>query len=223
MGETDVVNFHGRFVWYELITTDMEAAKTFYTKVMGWGALDASVPGRAYTLFTAGNVLVSGLMDLPEDARKMGGKPSWLGYVGVNDVDAAADRIKHLGGAVHVPPTDVPNISRFSIFADPQTARLALFKWLKPGQEQPAELDATGPRRLARVARRRLGKGVGFLRRAFWLAKSGRRYRRDGHVSAVLRRRADDRRHAHQAPDDPGSPFGFIISTSATSMRRRSA
>jgi predicted enzyme related to lactoylglutathione lyase len=144
MGEADVVNFHGRFAWYELATTEMEAAKTFYTKVMGWGALDASVPGRAYTLFTAGDVLVSGLMDLPEDARKMGGNPSWLGYVGVNDVDATADRIMRLGGAVHVPPTDVPNISRFSIFTDPQTARLALFKWLNPGREQPSAPDGLG-------------------------------------------------------------------------------
>ena len=67
-----MVNFHGRFAWYELVTTDVEAAKAFYTNVMGWGALDASVPGRAYTLFTAGNASVSGLMDLPEDARQMG-------------------------------------------------------------------------------------------------------------------------------------------------------
>jgi uncharacterized protein len=139
-----VVNSHGRFAWYELVTTDVEAAKVFYTTVMGWGALDASVPGRAYTLFTAGNALVSGLMDLPEDAGKMGANPSWLGYVGVNDVDATADRIKRLGGAVHVPPTDIPNISRFSIFTDPQTARLALFKWLKPGGEQPSALDGPG-------------------------------------------------------------------------------
>ena len=139
-----MVNCHGRFAWYELLTTDVKAAKTFYTKVMGWGALDASVPGRAYTLFTVGNALVSGLMDLPEDVRKMGGNPSWLGYVGVNDVDAAADRIKRLGGAVHVPPTDVPSISRFSIFTDPQTATLALFKWLTPGQEQPSALDGLG-------------------------------------------------------------------------------
>jgi predicted enzyme related to lactoylglutathione lyase len=139
-----VVNFHGRFAWYELATTDVKAAKTFYTKVMGWGALDASVPGRAYTLFTAGNALVSGLMDLPEDARKMGGNPSWLGYVEVNDVDASADRIKRLGGAVHVPPMDVPNISRFSIFTDPQTARLALFKGLTPDREQPSALDGLG-------------------------------------------------------------------------------
>ncbi|MGB6351056.1 MAG: VOC family protein [Pseudolabrys sp.] len=139
-----MVNSHGRFTWYELITTDMEAAKAFYTKVMGWGVLDASIPGRAYTLFTIGRVPVSGMMDLPGEARKMGGKPSWIGYVGVDNVDGAADQIKRLGGVVHVPPTDVSNISRFSIFADPQTARLALFKWQKPGQDQPAELDALG-------------------------------------------------------------------------------
>jgi predicted enzyme related to lactoylglutathione lyase len=74
----------------------------------------------------------------------MGGKPSWVGYVEVDDVDATANRIKRLGGVVHVPPTDVSNISRFSIFSDPQAARLALFKWLNPGQDQPAELGAPG-------------------------------------------------------------------------------
>jgi len=139
-----VANSHGRFAWYELITTDVEAAKAFYTNVIGWGTLDASAPGRVYTLFTAGKALVSGLMDLPEDARKMGGKPSWVGYVEVDDVDATANRIKRLGGVVHVPPTDVSNISRFSIFSDPQAARLALFKWLNHGQDRPAELDAPG-------------------------------------------------------------------------------
>ena len=29
-GEADVVNADGRFVWYELMTTDLEAAKAFY-------------------------------------------------------------------------------------------------------------------------------------------------------------------------------------------------
>src|SRR5262249_8859580 len=62
----------------------------------------------------------------------------------VNDVDATADRIKELGGAVHVPPTDIPNISRFSVAVDPQMATIALFKWLKGGQEQPPALYAPG-------------------------------------------------------------------------------
>ena len=139
-----MANSHGRFVWYELMTSDVDAAKVFYADVVGWSTKDVSMPGMAYTIFTAGSASASGLLDLPADARKMGARPNWIGYVGVNDVDATADRIEQLGGTVYVPPRDIPNISRFSVVADPQMATLALFKWLKPGQEQPAELRAPG-------------------------------------------------------------------------------
>src|SRR4029450_4599398 len=115
-----MLNSQGRFVWYELMTTDMDAAKAFYAEVVGWATQDASKPGMAYTLFTPGGTPVSGLMGLSEDARKLGLRPSWLGYVGVNDVDATADRIKELGGAVDVPPTDIANISRVSVAGDPR-------------------------------------------------------------------------------------------------------
>jgi len=138
-----MVDNPGRFTWYELITTDMAAAKAFYAEVVGWGAQDASTPDLAYTLFAAGSARISGLMDLPEDGRKMGATPRWMGYVGVDDVDAAADRIKRLGGAVYVPPTN-SNIGRISVVADPQTATLALVKGLKPGQRQPAEFGKPG-------------------------------------------------------------------------------
>src|SRR5262245_65887591 len=110
---------HGRFVWYELATTDREAAKAFYTEVVGWGTQDASMPGVAYTLFTAGGASVSGLMDLPEDVRAMGFRPSRLGYVGGNDVDGTAELIQQLGGALQVPPKDVPNSSPIQIAVSP--------------------------------------------------------------------------------------------------------
>lgn len=142
--DTGMANSHGRFVWYELMTSDVDAAKIFYADVVGWGTKDASMPGMAYTIFTAGSASACGLLDLAADAKKMGARPNWIGYVGVNDVDATADRIEQLGGTVYVPPRDIPNISRFSVVADPQKATLALFKWLKPGQEKPAELGAPG-------------------------------------------------------------------------------
>jgi uncharacterized protein len=137
-------NPHGRFVWYELMTTDMGIARSFYASVVGWGAQDASMPGSAYSLFSIGNFPVSGLVNMPEDARRTGVTPRWTGYVGVDDVDAAVALIRRLGGAVHVPPTDVPNISRFSIVADPQMASLALVKGLKSGQAQSAAPGALG-------------------------------------------------------------------------------
>jgi hypothetical protein len=131
-----LVSSHGRFVWHELTTTDMKSAKAFYASVVGWGARGASMPGSAYSLFTIGDSPVTGLMNMPEEARRTGVTPRWTGYVGVDDVDAAVERIKQLGGAVYVPPMDVPNISRFSVVADPQMATLALVKGAKTSQAQ---------------------------------------------------------------------------------------
>jgi uncharacterized protein len=139
-----MVDSRGRFVWYELMTTDMEAAQAFYTKVVGWGTEDVSTPGMAYILFTVEGSSIGGLMALPEDAKKIGERSSWIGYVGVDDVDAAAERIERLGGAVHVPPRNILNISRFSVVADPQMATLALVQWLTPRRELPAEPSAPG-------------------------------------------------------------------------------
>ncbi len=135
-----MLNSHGRFVWYELMTTHPEAAKVFYAKVVGWGTVDASMGRIPYIVFTAGEASVCGLMNLPEEAQRMGAAPRWVGYVGVDNVDAAAERIRRLGGVVHLPPTDVPNISRFAVVADPQMAVFALSQWPRPGQEQPAAL-----------------------------------------------------------------------------------
>ena len=142
-GETGLVDHHGRFAWYELITADPAGARAFYTTVVGWGAQDASTSDLAYTLLTSEGVPVAGLMDLPEDARKMGATPRWMGYVSVKDTDATADRIRRLGGAVYVPPTD-SNIGRIAVVADPQTATLGLVKGLKAGQQQPADLGKPG-------------------------------------------------------------------------------
>jgi uncharacterized protein len=134
----------GRFVWYELMTTDTQAAKGFYTKVVGWGAQDASMPGMSYTMFTAGETPVSGLMNLPDDAKKAGAPPSWIGYVGVADVDASVKKVERLGGSVHVPPRDIPNIGRFAAVADPQGAALALFKGANPDSTSPAAPSTPG-------------------------------------------------------------------------------
>ena len=122
----------------------MQAAKTFYAAVVGWGTRDASMGGLPSTVFTAAGASVSGMMELPRNARKRGERPMWIGYVCVDDVDATADRIRHLGGTVHVPPQDILFASRFSVVSDPQMATFALFKWHSSGQEQPVNPLAPG-------------------------------------------------------------------------------
>jgi uncharacterized protein len=139
-----VVDYQGRFVWYELMTTDVAAARTFYGKVVGWGVQDASMPGLAYTFFTTRNAFASGLLGIPTEARNEGATPRWIGYVAVDDVDAAVDRIRRLGGAVRVRPTDLVDTSRFAVVADPQMASPALVKWLKPRRQPLGEADEPG-------------------------------------------------------------------------------
>jgi predicted enzyme related to lactoylglutathione lyase len=138
-----LVDQPARFAWYELLTTDVAAASDFYGKVVGWGAADASTPELAYTVLTAGEVQVGGLMDLPEEGRRQGATPRWLGYVAVDDIDATASQIRRRGGAVLLPPTD-SNIGRVSVVADPQKATFALVEGLTYGPQQPGGLDELG-------------------------------------------------------------------------------
>ena len=102
------------FTWYELMTTDVAAAATFYRDVVGWGTQEASTSKLPYKLFATGEVPTAGLMELPEEGRKMGARPRWMGYVGVSDVHVAVGRIRRLGGAVYVPPIDT-NIGMISV------------------------------------------------------------------------------------------------------------
>jgi predicted enzyme related to lactoylglutathione lyase len=141
IGGTNMAASQGRFAWYELMTTDTAAAKAFYGKVVGWGTQvpPTSLPGMEYTLFTSGDIPAAGLMNQPEEAKRMGAPPSWLGYVAVDDVDATAEKVKRLGGAVHVPPMDIPGICRFTVLADPLMATFAVLKFANPSQGEPAQ------------------------------------------------------------------------------------
>ena len=105
------------FIWYELMTTDVAAAETFYKNVVGWRP--EPFAGMDYVVFNAGERAVAGLMLLPEEAKAMGTPPCWLGYIHANDVDAATASLKKAGGAVHKEPSDIPEVGRFSVVADP--------------------------------------------------------------------------------------------------------
>lgn len=138
------MNTEGSFVWYELMTTDTEAAEAFYRDVVGWGAADAGVPDISYTLFSAGEGPVAGMMALPKEACDSGARPGWMGYVAVGDVDASAAEVTRAGGNVHRPPNDIPGVGRFAIVADPQGATLALFKAVQECEGPPPAQTALG-------------------------------------------------------------------------------
>lgn len=132
-----------RFVWYELMTSDAAAAEAFYRQAIGWQTADAGMPGMKYTILSAGETGIAGLMALPDDAAARGVPPNWTGYIGVADVDAMAERVRGAGGAVHHPPEDIPGVGRFAVVADPHGAVFCLFKGNM--DEQPPQPPAGTP------------------------------------------------------------------------------
>jgi predicted enzyme related to lactoylglutathione lyase len=113
-------NQHGDFIWYELLTSDPDAAADFYGGVVGWRSRSFAGSVHGYRIFSSDDSDIAGLMSIPPEAAAAGMRPCWLGYIGVDDVDATAAQIVEAGGTQHVPPTDIPDIGRFAMLADPQ-------------------------------------------------------------------------------------------------------
>jgi uncharacterized protein len=124
-GEETMPNPDGDHIWYELLTTDPDRAADFYAKVVRWKVRDSGQPGIDYRLWSAPDADVGGLMKLPDGANM---PPIWLGYVGVADVDSKAAKVEELGGAVHMPPRDIPGVGRFAMVGDPQGAIFFLMR-----------------------------------------------------------------------------------------------
>ena len=134
----------GTFVWHELMVPTPSAAPSFYTGVTGWGTQKFDGP-MDYTMWTVGPAPIGGLMALPPELAANGVPPHWLHYVAVTDVDATAKKAESLGGHVNVPPTDIPDVGRFAVLADPQGAVFAIYKSDQsapaPGKPRPGEFS----------------------------------------------------------------------------------
>ena len=139
-----MISSHGRFVWYELLTTDVAAATAFYTRVMGWGAWDASTPGRPYILFGDGKSAISALTPLAGRCAA-DGRAAGLGRLR----RGRRRRRRHRAGrATRRSGTGAADRRRGyqPLFGLHRSAghRLALFKWRNPDQQPPAAPDAAG-------------------------------------------------------------------------------
>ena len=118
----------GKFCWYEYMGDDVAAAASFYQKVVGWTVKDGGMTDFEYRIASVGGVGVAGMMKIPAEAKAMGAPPCWSGYIWVPDVDAMAAKLVAAGGSVKRPGTDIPNVGRFAVVADPYGAMFMLFR-----------------------------------------------------------------------------------------------
>ena len=133
---SSIADLLGRFVWHDLMTTDVEAATSFYTALFPDWRINI-VPmegGYDYHMIGAGGTNVGGMLLLDE---ALGFPSHWISYVAVEDCDATVARLEQLGGACVLPTMEIASVGRFAIVRDAQGAHFKLFQ-MEFAQELPA-------------------------------------------------------------------------------------
>lgn len=125
--------------WFELGTSDLDAAATFYGDLFGWTIEKSPMADLDYRLAAIGGDQVAGMMSTA--AQTGGPPPNWLVYFAVDDCDRFARQLTDQGGKVFVPPTDVPRTGRFAVLADPQGVMFGVLTPMPGAESAGAAFD----------------------------------------------------------------------------------
>jgi uncharacterized protein len=117
-----LVNEVGALCCNELVTTDVERAKSFFGELLGW---EYQTDDSGYVSITNAGSLNGGMREQTEQER--GTPPSWLPCFTVEDSDDAARKAEQVGGRTLRPTTNI-HIGRFAVIADPQGAAFAVLE-----------------------------------------------------------------------------------------------
>ncbi|GAC1612751.1 MAG: VOC family protein [Novosphingobium sp.] len=144
----------GAFIWYELMTSDANAAARFYGNVVGWtiaGQPDpkADMDYRMIGRDDGGNA--GGVFQLSPEMQEHGAYPIWLPYFHVADVDAAIAAMEADGAKVLMPAVD-HEVGRFAMLSDPQGVVFYLMKPNPPAGMEDMASDVFAPNTAQHVA-----------------------------------------------------------------------
>jgi uncharacterized protein len=153
----------GRFVWYDLITTDPVDAKRFYGALVGWGT--AQYPHEPpYTMWTVGDVPIGGIFPVaPSDSAS----PFWHAYITTPDTDATVREAEKLGARAYVGPKDIPTVGRFAMVKDAEGAVFAPFTPSMPDRPESGDPPPIGHFSWNELAATDPDKALAFYRALF--------------------------------------------------------
>lgn len=114
----------GSIEWYELCTSDPEAATALYTRLFGWETESMHMDSGPYTVLRSAGMAVGGIM------KKMDEMPvsAWIPYIRVPEINQALKDMRQLGGEVYFDPLEIPGIGQISWGADPTGAIFAVLE-----------------------------------------------------------------------------------------------
>lgn len=119
-----VIDEPGAMCWHEVNTRDSKKAAEFYSRVFGLEARKLDAPGIEYMTLHKGDKTACGVLQMNEQ-WPASLPPHWMAYFAIENVDAAIEKVKELGGMMHVPPFETP-YGRQSVVTDPFGAAFTL-------------------------------------------------------------------------------------------------
>lgn len=120
---------HGKFVWNELNTRDIEGAKRFLSTTLGWTFESMPIPDGTYWIAKKGEERIGGLYDMNGDAHCKDVPEHWLSYIAVDNVDERYKKALAAGAKEGRAPFDIPNVGRIAILQQPGGAMIG---WITP-------------------------------------------------------------------------------------------
>jgi predicted enzyme related to lactoylglutathione lyase len=120
---------HGNFHWNELLARNIEGAKDFYAKTIGWSYQPMTMAdGATYWLAMLDGEPVAGLF--PINRPEYAGVPEcWMSYLAVDDIDARVKKAVAAGAKLMKPIFDVPDVGRIAMLTEPGGAGVG---WITP-------------------------------------------------------------------------------------------
>ncbi|NRF69333.1 VOC family protein [Aquincola sp. S2] len=142
----------GKFVWFEHLSADTGAARSFYERLLGWHVEMMPIGDDRYPLIMNGSDGIGGFV-----AAKSGEAPQWRGFLSVLDVDHSHRTALAAGAKSLQGPTEFGVVGRGATIVDPTGAVISLWKSTQgdrpdvpqapPGQWCWNELWTADPRR----------------------------------------------------------------------------
>ena len=124
----------GKFVWFELLTEDGDAARQFYSELFGWTFSDSALH-KGYDTIVNNDKTIAGMLNI-SGSDPATQESRWICSISVDDVDNAAKELKSLGGTVLYGPADSGKRGRLAQVADSQGADFILLRTMEgdPGK-----------------------------------------------------------------------------------------
>ena len=120
---------HGKFIWNELNTHDVDRAKRFLSSTLGWTFDPMPMPEGTYWIIKNGDDRIGGIFDMTTLKGCENIPEHWLSYVAVDDVDQRVKEALTAGAKPGRPPFDVAGVGRIAILQQPGGATVA---WMTP-------------------------------------------------------------------------------------------